>query len=155
MHLGGGEKIDGVFERSYDDEADLGLDVTIVCGDSESYIDEAHATDGSLILAEAERAKVNKHGEACKTAGIEYFTVAASTYGAIGKAFKLKFKSYYKEALAKAKAAGESTWEVLEEKRRWLETFSIAICEGNRDMVGAAITKTNARGEARDGVRGG
>ena len=120
------------------------MDVTIVCGDSESYIDEAHATDGSLLLEEAERAKKNKHGAACKGAGIEYFSVAASTYGAIGASF---LKPYYKTALAKAKAAGEPIWEVLEEKRRWLETFSVVICEGNRDMIGAAIRRTGARGE--------
>ena len=57
------------------------------------------------------------------------------------------FKPYYKTALAKAKAAGEPIWEVLEEKRRWLETFSVVICEGNRDMIGAAIRRTGARGE--------
>ena len=57
--------------------------------------------------------------------------------------------------MAKAKSAGESPWEVLEEKRRWLETFAIAIAEGNRDMFGAALRKTNARGEVRGGMRGG
>ena len=97
----------------------------------------------------AEKAKADKHAAECRRNGLDYLTVAATTYGGLGSEFLNKhFKPYYKRARALAKAQGEPVWEVTREEQRWLERFGAAIARGNRVMIDAARPRSSpaARG---------
>ena len=145
VHLSGGERVDGVLPRPYDSERDLAVDVTVVCGDCQTYETLAHAQSATLLTDAAEKAKAAKHAAECRRNGLDYLTVAVTTYGGLGDEFLKKyFEPHYKRERALAKALGEPEWEVTRDKQRWLERFAAAIARGNRVMVDAARPRSSA-----------
>ena len=48
---------------------------------------------------------------------------------------------HYAKAQALAKAAGESVFEVLRAKQRWVDKFSVAVMERNAAMVKQATAR--------------
>ena len=62
--------------------------------------------------------------------------------------FLTYFNPHYKEKRARAKANGESEWEVTREKQLWLQRFAAAIACGNRALIDASVSDTRRIGGA-------
>ena len=117
------------------------MDVTVICGDCQSYTTIGHSWDANKLTEDAVTEKAKHHQAECNANGYDYLTIAASTYGGLSREFMDKhFLSHYKTKKAEAKAAGTSTWEVPREKEEWLQRFGVAIAKGNRHMIATAQT---------------